>query len=179
MLCRLQWYTRAHEWFSTNQHGFRDGMSTERAGQALVCFIETSFQRKHMVASAFLDIKSAFDAAWHPAILTNLINRDCPMYLVRVISCFLGDCTAVLSHNGAKLSLTINLGCPQGRCSLSISLVSINWWHSASVFSIPELYSGVCRWSQNRHLPQRSCTSHPEPPTCVRQRLFLLFGNET
>ncbi len=67
-----------------------------------------------MTACAFLDIKSAFDSAWHPAILAALLKRKCPHYLFCLVCCFLADRTALLSHNDSDLSIKVNLGCPQG-----------------------------------------------------------------
>jgi hypothetical protein len=77
----------------------------------LVYFIEKAGEAKQVTAVAFLDIKSAFDAAWHLTILSSLIKKGCPLYLVRLVSCFLSCRTAILSHNG---STNTNLGCPQG-----------------------------------------------------------------
>ena len=65
-------------------------------------------------ACAFLDIKSAFDAAWHPAVLAALIRRGCPAYLVKLVASFLSNRLALLAHKGSTASFTINLGCPQG-----------------------------------------------------------------
>jgi hypothetical protein len=114
ILSRLQWHSSQLKWISPNQHGFSPGKSTESAGHALISFIEKSRLAKQTTAVAFLDIKSAFDAAWHPAILSSLIKRGCPLYLVRLVSCFLACRTAILSHNDFTKAHTVNLGCPQG-----------------------------------------------------------------
>ncbi|KZR96923.1 Uncharacterized protein APZ42_008471, partial [Daphnia magna] len=114
ILSRLQWHTCQLKWVSSNQHGFTPGKSTETAGHALVSFIEKANLNKQTTASAFLDIKSAFDAAWHPAIISSLLKRGCPLYLVRLVSCFLSQRTAILSHNELSKSHIVNLGCPQG-----------------------------------------------------------------
>ena len=55
----------AHEgkWFSENQHGFRPGKSTESASCTLINLIENNKNKKMATCCAFLDIKSAFDAA--------------------------------------------------------------------------------------------------------------------
>jgi hypothetical protein len=114
ILSRLQWHSNQLMWISANQHGFSPGKSTESAGHALISFIDKVRVAKQVTAVAFLDIKSAFDAAWHPAILSSLIKKDCPLYLFRLVSCFLSCRTAILSHNGSTKTHTVNLGCPQG-----------------------------------------------------------------
>jgi hypothetical protein len=114
ILSRLQWHSSQLSWISANQHGFSPGKSTESAGHALISFIEKAREAKQVTAVAFLDIKSAFDAAWHPAILSSLIKKGCPLYLVRLVSCFLSCRTAILAHNGSTKAHTVNLGCPQG-----------------------------------------------------------------
>ena len=72
---RLKKLAVDNQWFSHNQHGFREGKSTETAVTDLVNHIECSWKAKKTVACAFLDIKSDFDAAWHPMILRGLISK--------------------------------------------------------------------------------------------------------
>nr|CAH0112580.1 unnamed protein product [Daphnia galeata] len=114
VLSRLQWHSSTDRWLSPNQHGFMAGRSTESAGHALVSFCEAGISNKCITACAFLDIKSAFDAAWHPAVLAALIRRGCPAYLVKLVASFLSNRLALLAHKGSTASFTINLGCPQG-----------------------------------------------------------------
>nr|CAH0109609.1 unnamed protein product [Daphnia galeata] len=73
----------------SSQHGFRKNRSTGTAAHQLVSFIESAFSEKKVCATAFLDIKSAFDSAWHPAILTALAGRGCPTYLLKMVNSFL------------------------------------------------------------------------------------------
>jgi hypothetical protein len=87
VLGRLLWFTNAHEWLNDCQHGFRENRS----------FIKSAFSEKKVAAAAFLDIKSAFDSAWHPAIIAALSSRGFPTYLVNIISSFLKNRSAVLS----------------------------------------------------------------------------------
>jgi hypothetical protein len=114
VLSRLQWHSSTDRWLSPNQHGFMAGRSTESAGHALVSFCEAGISNKCITACAFLDIKSAFDASWHPAVLAALIRRGCPAYLVKLVASFLSNRLALLAHKGSTASFTINLGCPQG-----------------------------------------------------------------
>ena len=62
---------------------------------------------------AFLDIKSAFDAAWHPDILQSLIKKDFPLYLVEILSSFQSDRSANLEYMGITVSTLLSVSCPQ------------------------------------------------------------------
>ena len=70
-----------------------------------------------------VDIKSAFDKAWCPAILAALGKRQCPRYLIKLIHSFLTDRTAILETGNAELEVEIQIGCPQG------SLISPFLWN--------------------------------------------------
>lgn len=109
ILSSLQWHAYQLKWVSPNQHGFTAGKSTETAGHTFVSFIEKAHINKQTTASAFLDIKSAFDVTWHPAIVSSLIKHGCPLYLAHLVSCFLSCRTAILSHNGVTKSHIVNL----------------------------------------------------------------------
>jgi hypothetical protein len=105
----------AHKtWFNDSQHGFRVSRSTESAGSTLVNLIEGNLKKKLTTCCAFLDIKSAFDAAWQPTILNGLPEKGCPLYLIKIISSFLHSRKAELSCADTTLLTTVDLGCPQG-----------------------------------------------------------------
>ncbi len=104
----------ANNWLSPNQHGFRSGFSTEKATFSLTSLIENNRKSKVTTCCAFLDIKSAFDAAWHPAILNCLISKNCPAFLVKLLANFLSSRTSTLSSPLASRVTDIELGCPQG-----------------------------------------------------------------
>lgn len=84
ILGRLVWLAQSFDWISNNQHGFREGHSTETAAYSIISFIESAFRERQACATAFLDIKSAFDSAWHPAIIAALGKRSCPPYLAKL-----------------------------------------------------------------------------------------------
>jgi hypothetical protein len=89
ILGRLNWHARDCDWLSEEQHGFLAGKATETATHSLTSFVENGFSIKHFSVAAFLDIKSAFDSAWHPAIIAALSKRSCPQYLLKIVSSFL------------------------------------------------------------------------------------------
>ena len=101
ILGRLNWHSQGGNWLSDHQHGFRAGRSTETAGHSLVSYIEDGFSKKLFSAAAFLDIKSAFDCAWHPAIIAALSKRSCPIHLLKIVKSFLSDRCAQMAHRGA------------------------------------------------------------------------------
>nr|CAH0106964.1 unnamed protein product [Daphnia galeata] len=97
-----------------NQHGFTQGRSTETAAHSLISFCDEGRDAKCVTACAFLDIKNAFDAAWHPAIISALAVRNCPRYLVQLVFDFLSNRTAIFFLEGSSSSFHVDLGCPQG-----------------------------------------------------------------
>ncbi|KZS03685.1 Uncharacterized protein APZ42_033521 [Daphnia magna] len=113
-LNRLLWHSSTAQWLSPNQHGFTQGKSTKTATHSLISFRDAAKETKCVTACAFLDIKSAFDTAWHPAIMSALVDRKCPRYLIHLIYCFLSDRTAILSLDNTVSSFHVGLGCPQG-----------------------------------------------------------------
>ena len=114
MLGRLLWFSTVNKCSRTGQHGFRENRSTGTAAHSLVSFIESAFSEKKVCGTAFLDIKSAFDSAWHPAILTALAGRGCPSYLLKMVNSFLFNRQACFLINDHTLKRRINLGFPQG-----------------------------------------------------------------
>jgi hypothetical protein len=76
--------------------------------------IESHFSKKEFTACAFIDIKSAFDSAWHPTILSVVILKNCPSYLVRIIKDYLSNRKAFINIDGHEFEAFIETGCPQG-----------------------------------------------------------------
>ena len=89
-------------WFNSSQHGFIPGRSTETACSSLVSFVEQNRSATKATCTAFLDIKSAFDYAWHPAILLGLIKKNCPLNLVRLIQSFLSSRSMMISSGDER-----------------------------------------------------------------------------
>ncbi len=110
ILGHLMWFSRSSNWLSDSQHGFLEGRSTETAAHSLVSHIEFDFSSKEHAACAFFDIKSAFDSAWHPAILLALVKRSCPPYLIKLIRSFLSNRKARLSLANESVETTVNMG---------------------------------------------------------------------
>jgi hypothetical protein len=120
ILSRLKWIATEGNWFNQGQHGFREVCSTETAAYDLVHNTKTHFSKKEFTASAFVDIKAAFDSAWHPAIIAALIKKNCPLYLVRIIGDYLANGKAQIDIEGRETDFST--GCPQGDGILSAFL---------------------------------------------------------
>ena len=76
--------------------------------------MENNFKKRLFTSCAFLDIKSAFDSTWPPAILSGLLRKGCQLYLVKLLQSFLLNRRANLSGLGVQITVDIELGCPQG-----------------------------------------------------------------
>jgi hypothetical protein len=150
ILVKLKRLASANNWFSPNQHGFRSGFSTETATLSLTSLIEKNRKNKVPTCCAFLDIKSAFDAAWHPAILNCLISKNCPAWLVKLLANFLSSRTCTLSSPLASRVTDIELGCPQGSVLspflwniLLEDLLCLNYPFPFRFIAYADVYSGL------------------------------------
>ncbi len=112
LLNRLQQLASIGNWIHSNQHGFQPKRSTESALHSLVSEIEKGFEKKR--ACAEIDIKSAFDTTWAPAILSAWIARKCPIFLVKIIRDFLTNRKDKFDQQKSVDPFPIPTGCPQG-----------------------------------------------------------------
>ena len=105
------------QWHNKAQRGFIKGSSTrtEAALLQVLNSIQSKLKRSHnMIAGLSLDIAAAFDRAWHPAILKNLIDKDMPLPYVKLIQNYLLDRQISLSYGGGTASKTLTRSTPQG-----------------------------------------------------------------
>ena len=80
------------KWLSDMQFGFINRHNTELANLNLITEIQTSLNKRGKgLAVISLDITSAFDKAWHPAILHRLLMKKCPMHLIQIIQNYLSS----------------------------------------------------------------------------------------
>ena len=114
LLRRLSTVASENNWISHRQHGFVPKRSTETAAHRLCEIVESNFKAKKITATAFIDISAAFDTAWPTAILASLIKKNCPSYLVHLISSYLSGRCALLKDDQDSFSWNVSIGCPQG-----------------------------------------------------------------
>lgn len=67
-----------------------------------------------VTACALIDIKSAFDTAWAPAILLVLIKRKWPFFLIKIIKDFLTGRKRKFDQQQTDEPFQFPTGCPQG-----------------------------------------------------------------
>ena len=101
-------------WFHNSQFGFRKNHSTDLALLSLKTQLEKDRTFGTATALLKLDIQSAFDRAWHPAILANLIDKGMPPLYVHLISSYLMNRTITVSYGGGTATKTLTLSTPQG-----------------------------------------------------------------
>ena len=103
-------------WFDDSQHGFMPGRSTITAAYTLTSAISNNAYGHNYweTLACLLDIKGAFDNAWHPAIINELIKDNCPRYLIRLMANFLTNRMAVIRKAEAEHPFQLFKGCPQG-----------------------------------------------------------------
>ena len=56
----------------------------------------------------------AFDTAWVYAILSALLKKGSPPYLVEIIEIYLKERTVKLDDHGIRIDNKVKTGCPQG-----------------------------------------------------------------
>jgi len=61
-----------------------------------------------------LDVQGAFDAAWWPGILRELVEHKCPKNLYKLAISYFNQRIAALATNGIKAEKEVTRGCPQG-----------------------------------------------------------------
>ena len=76
LLVRLQDLGTTQNWVNKNQHGFRNVLSTITAIDSLKKAIQHGYHCKAYTACVLLDIKGAYDNAWHDVITRNLALKN-------------------------------------------------------------------------------------------------------
>lgn len=115
---RLNWLININGWISKNQFGFIQGHSSEEAVFDLCNYIYDGFIKNEFTIAVFLDIKGAFDNAWHPGILHELINLKCPPYIIKFISAYLENRSVIVESQGVTISKYISLALKVVFCHL-------------------------------------------------------------
>jgi len=101
-------------WFHEKQFGFRKNYSTDKALLALKIQLEKDRIVGDATALLKLDIQSAFDRAWHPAILKNLIDKGLPAIYIHLVASYLSNRTIQISFGGGHAKKLLTLSTPQG-----------------------------------------------------------------
>ena len=113
---RLSFHMEEAKLFSKYQTGYRKGRMTTEHLLRLSEETSSSFKKKEISMSLFLDAESAFDKAWHDAIRYKLHRTlKLPSRLVWLISSFLTERKlSVTVGNSTSREVHMKAGTPQG-----------------------------------------------------------------
>ncbi|KFM83168.1 Retrovirus-related Pol polyprotein from type-1 retrotransposable element R1, partial [Stegodyphus mimosarum] len=114
---RLKYHIHKNNFLSPKQYGFRSGCSTTHALQRI--YDEVQHNRSQNLQTAFIsvDLQSAFDTLWWPAIKQALREAQCPENIYQVFDSYLTDRQLLIASNNGIVTKTQTRGCPQGSCA--------------------------------------------------------------
>lgn len=121
LLPRLTDHLEDHNLLPDFQFGFRRGHSTTQQVYRIVKSVRSALNRSESSGLVLLDLKSAFDTAWHGAILHKMMVLNFPVYLTKLVQSFL-DSRSFKVRVGSSYS-TVKYpesGVPQGGVSSPI-----------------------------------------------------------
>ncbi|XP_046975349.1 uncharacterized protein LOC124541478 [Vanessa cardui] len=111
---RLTWSLGSRGITSPRQYGFTPQRSTEDALYDAVELIQEGVRKKIIVAVISLDIEGAFDNAWWPMILKQLIDKEIDNDLFCILSSYLSEREIVVNYAGTQATRKTDRGCIQG-----------------------------------------------------------------
>ena len=102
---------------STDQHGFRPGLSTTFALLQLTSDIPTGFNQRtppHRTVCVAVDLTAAFDTVYHNVLLSTIVRTTLPEATCRSLSNYLRGRQSVTSCRGVKSkAMIVHNGVPQ------------------------------------------------------------------
>lgn len=99
--------------FSYHQYGFRENRSTIQALESALQVIDANRADSRHTLLVALDLKNAFNSAWHEAIAYQLRKLGCNKQLGELATNFLKGRKII----GDQASIWAERGCPQGSSS--------------------------------------------------------------
>ena len=117
MIERILFNLRDNKLLSDDQFGFTPTKSTIDPIRIAVEFIQrvrSNSSRSKVGVLVSLDISGAFNAAWWPAILSQLVEKKVHNNLVELCRSYLSQRTASLEISTARASKRVTRGAPQG-----------------------------------------------------------------
>src|SRR5699024_5966083 len=110
---RIELFAEPQKLLGANQFGFMRNRSTTDAQKYLQNAIDKRKKGEKAILVS-LDIKSAFDNAWWPAILKTMDTQKYPAGLIQIVENYFSNRSISTSYGRYKASKTITKGCPQG-----------------------------------------------------------------
>lgn len=111
---RLLYHLMSRGLMAPNQFGFIPGRGTEDAIAAVYETVKAHWSNGLCTCLISLDVKSAFNNAWWPAILYNIGRTGCPRNVYELVKSFLGNRKVVYQTVAERLEHCYSKGCPQG-----------------------------------------------------------------
>lgn len=115
ILRRILDYSTRNKILLDEQFGFRRGHSTSMQVARIAHEIISHFNKGNVTSMALLDIEKAFDTVWIDGIIFKLIGSKFPIYIIRLISGYLGAVSFKVRINNSLSEIqTTEAGVPQG-----------------------------------------------------------------
>lgn len=131
-------YTRN---ISNRQYGFVKGKNSLGLNTELMNRIAHFKSLNRHCAIISMDIKGAFDHAWHPQIISQLLRYRIPSYIIQLIASYLADRSIFVNVHDQLHEIKSNRGCPQGSVlgpvlwNLSVNHLLQKTYQNAEVFA--------------------------------------------
>ncbi|GBM06790.1 Retrovirus-related Pol polyprotein from type-1 retrotransposable element R1 [Araneus ventricosus] len=114
---RLTYFLETNNRLNNNQHGFREGRSTDTALTSLMDKIQTGKRKGNHVPVLSVDIKGAFDNIQHAAIINNLDKNKTPLNIRNIFKSLLENRRVLINTQEGPVNREQKQGCSQGSCS--------------------------------------------------------------
>ncbi|KAH9521373.1 hypothetical protein DERF_005037 [Dermatophagoides farinae] len=111
---RLRGYLVTNKLISEQQYGFMAGKSTDHALYTIDKSLDESMRKNENTALISLDIRGAFDHAWHPSLIKRMILMKVPPYLIFLLCDYLDDRHILTTFGGVTAGKKTNRGTVQG-----------------------------------------------------------------
>ena len=92
------------------QYGFRKGRSMENCMHDMLVKLNAMKMEYAYVAVILLDIRGAFDHVYHHRVISEMVNRDVPKFLIALIADYFRGRKVTVATAGRS----VDRGCPQG-----------------------------------------------------------------
>lgn len=111
---RLLWGLGSKSGLSPRQFGFMPQRSTEDALYEAVGRMRDLRDRRKLVVVISLDIEGAFDNAWWPGVVGELISKNTEPSILRLLTSYLSEREVTVQYAGSAVTVETNKGCIQG-----------------------------------------------------------------
>lgn len=111
---RLVYFMNRGQNLCSGQYGFKQQTSTVMAINNALDIINNARSNKEHVIAVSLDIKSAFDNAWWPAIFQKLRSINCPNNIFSLLRNYIENRIVQINFADSSVSKTMTRGCIQG-----------------------------------------------------------------